>query len=56
MFVAEDIKNYQDLNNGVYLYLDIVKNKSDNDKKMVLFQHMYPFEKGIYVRNEDEFF
>lgn len=48
-------KYYRHKYGGVYQYLDIVSNKSDMDKPMILYQHIYPFEKKTYVRDKLEF-
>jgi hypothetical protein len=51
----EDQKYYQHKYGGVYLYINTVKNKSDHDEDMILYQHVYPFNKETYVRRKTEF-
>lgn len=41
---------------GIYCLLSEAKNKSNNDEVMIVYEHVYPFEKAVYVRNKDEFF
>ncbi len=41
---------------GIYCLLSEAKNKSNSDEVMVVYEHVYPFEKAVYVRNKDEFF
>jgi hypothetical protein len=41
---------------GIYCLLSDAKNKSNNDEIMVIYEHVYPFEKAVYVRNKDEFY
>jgi hypothetical protein len=37
-------KYYQHEYGGIYMYLNTVVNKSDNDEKMILYEHVYPFK------------
>lgn len=46
---------YQHKYGGIYMYIDTVTNKSNNDQSMVLYKHIYPFEKKTYVKNKHEF-
>jgi hypothetical protein len=48
-------KYYKHKYGGIYLLIDIAKNKSNNDEIMVVYQHIYPFEKATYVRKKEEF-
>jgi hypothetical protein len=41
---------------GIYCLLSEAKNKSNNDEVMIVYEHVYPFEKAVYVRNKDQFF
>lgn len=48
-------KYYKHKYGGIYLFLDIAKNKNNNDELMVVYQHVYPFDKVTYVRKKEEF-
>lgn len=49
-------KYYKHKYGGIYCLLSEAKNKSNNDEVMIVYEHVYPFEKAVYVRNKDEFF
>lgn len=48
-------KYYKHKYGGIYCLLTDAKNKT-NDDTMVIYEHVYPFEKAIYTRNKEEFF
>lgn len=41
---------------GIYCLLFEAVNKSNNDEEVVVYEHVYPFEKKNYVRNKNEFY
>jgi hypothetical protein len=40
---------------GIYRFLCEAINK-DNNSTMIVYEHVYPFDKKIYVRNKDDFY
>jgi hypothetical protein len=52
----ENKQYYKHKYGGIYCLLSEAKNKSNNDEVVVVYEHVYPFEKAMYVRNRDEFF
>ncbi len=42
---------------GIYQFLYLAYNKSDNCKEMIVFKHVYPFDNPkIYVRDKNDFY
>ncbi len=52
----ENKQYYKHKYGGIYCLLSEAKNKSNNDEVVVVYEHVYPFQKAVYVRNKDEFF
>jgi hypothetical protein len=53
--MTSDQKYYQHKYGGIYVYRDTVINKSNNDEEMILYEHVYPFNKKFYVKKKQEF-
>ncbi len=41
---------------GIYCKLKEAINKDNNDELMVVYEHVYPFDTKVYVRNKEDFY